>query len=122
MKGRCGGRLVDKGATSVRRLRLEGLYQGRRGLAVDEGAGRIRRRIDRLELSLGAKLFIRRKTGYEATEVGQRAMALSEHIESAIRNGQAEINGDCTHLTGSVRVGAPDGFGSYFLAPRLGPL
>jgi DNA-binding transcriptional LysR family regulator len=80
------------------------------------------RRIDRLELSLGVKLFVRRKTGYEATEVGQRAMALSEHIESAIRNGQAEINGDCTHLTGSVRVGAPDGFGSYFLAPRLGPL
>ena len=78
------------------------------------------RRIDRLERSLGAKLFIRRKTGYEATEVGQRAMALSERIESAVRSGHAEINGASAQLTGSVRVGAPDGFGSYFLAPRLG--
>jgi DNA-binding transcriptional LysR family regulator len=80
------------------------------------------RRIDRLELSLGAKLFVRRKTGYEATEVGQRAMALSQRIESAVRSGQAEINGASEHLTGSVRIGAPDGFGTYFLAPRLGPL
>ncbi len=79
------------------------------------------RRIDRLERSLGAKLFIRRKTGYEATEVGLRAMTLSERIESAIRSGHAEINGASAQLTGSVRVGAPDGFGSYFLAPRLGP-
>lgn len=80
------------------------------------------RRIDRLEQSLGAKLFVRRKTGYEPTPAGQRVMALSEEVESAVRSGQAEINGDCANLTGSVRIGAPDGFGSTFLAPRLGPL
>jgi DNA-binding transcriptional LysR family regulator len=80
------------------------------------------RRIDRLEQSLGAKLFVRRKTGYEPTDAGRRVMALSEEVESAVRSGQAEINGDCAHLTGSVRIGAPDGFGSTFLAPRLGPL
>ncbi|MGO9427298.1 LysR family transcriptional regulator [Rhodoblastus sp.] len=77
------------------------------------------RRIDRLESALGAKLFVRRKTGYEITDAGRRAMAVAESIESEIRSGQAEIGGGA-HLTGSVRIGAPDGFGSYFLAPRLG--
>jgi DNA-binding transcriptional LysR family regulator len=80
------------------------------------------RRIDRLEQSLGAKLFVRRKTGYEPTQAGQRVMALSEEVESTVRSGQAEINGDCANLTGSVRIGSPDGFGSFFLSPRLGPL
>ncbi len=78
------------------------------------------RRIDRLESALGAKLFVRRKTGYEITDAGRRAMAVAESIESEIRSGQAEIGGGAAHLTGSVRIGAPDGFGSYFLAPRLG--
>ncbi|MGO9390849.1 LysR family transcriptional regulator [Rhodoblastus sp.] len=78
------------------------------------------RRIDRLESALGAKLFVRRKTGYEITDAGRRAMAVAESIESEIRSGQAEIGGGGAHLTGSVRIGAPDGFGSYFLAPRLG--
>ena len=74
------------------------------------------RRIDRLERSRDAKLFIRRKTGYEATEVGLRAMTLSERIGFCdLRSGHAEINGASAQLTGSVRVGAPDGFGSYFL-------
>lgn len=78
------------------------------------------RRIDRLEASLGAKLFVRRKTGYEITDAGRRATAAAEAMESEIRCGQAEIGGGGAHLSGSVRIGAPDGFGSYFLAPRLG--
>src|SRR5208282_5752511 len=67
------------------------------------------RRIDRLESALGAKLFVRRKTGYEITDAGRRAMAVAESIESEIRSGQAEIGGGGAHLTGSVRIGAPDG-------------
>ena len=80
------------------------------------------RRIDRLEEGLGAKLFVRRKTGYQTTDVGQRATAMAEKIESAIICGRAEIDGTTADLKGSVRVGAPDGFGSSFLAPRLGAL
>lgn len=80
------------------------------------------RRIDRLEQHLSTKLFIRRKTGYEPTPAGHQATAMAEAIESTIRSGQAEIGGESAYLSGAVRVGAPDGFGSCFLAPRLGPL
>ncbi len=89
-------------------------------LGVDHAT--IIRRIDRLEKSLGAKLFSRRKTGYEATDVGRRATAMAEAMESALIRGQAEIDGESAQVRGCVRVGAPDGFGSTFLAPRLGPL
>ena len=89
-------------------------------LGVDHAT--IIRRIDRLEGDLGAKLFQRRKTGYEITETGRRVTTMAEAIETEIRGGQAEIAGGGARLTGSVRMGAPDGFGSFFLASRLGRL
>lgn len=89
-------------------------------LSVDHAT--IIRRIDRLEEELGAKCFARRKTGYELTDAGRRAAAMAEAIETEIRAGQAQISGEQARLTGSVRIGAPDGFGSIFLASRLGDL
>jgi DNA-binding transcriptional LysR family regulator len=89
-------------------------------LGVDHAT--IIRRVDRLEKSLGTKLFSRRKTGYEATDAGRRASAMAEAMESALIRGQAEIDGASAQVRGCVRVGAPDGFGSYFFARRLGAL
>jgi DNA-binding transcriptional LysR family regulator len=89
-------------------------------LGVDHAT--IIRRIDRLEDELGAKCFARRKTGYELTDAGRRAAAMAEAIETEIRAGQARISGELARLTGVVRIGAPDGFGSIFLASRLGDL
>jgi DNA-binding transcriptional LysR family regulator len=77
------------------------------------------RRVDRLEQQLSAKLFDRRKTGYLLTEAGHRVAGSAEEIESAIVANQEVIGGSRAHLTGTVRIGAPDGFGSYFLASRL---
>src|SRR5262249_60751474 len=34
---------------------------------------------------------------------------------------QAQVGGSVGRLTGRVRIGAPDGFGPAFLAPRLAP-
>ena len=77
------------------------------------------RRVDRLEQRLSAKLFDRRKTGYILTESGHRVAGSAEAIESTIVANQEMIGGSRAHLTGTVRIGAPDGFGSYFLASRL---
>ncbi|WP_315832152.1 LysR family transcriptional regulator [Bradyrhizobium prioriisuperbiae] len=77
------------------------------------------RRVDRLERHLSAKLFDRRKTGYQLTESGHRVATSAEAMESTIVANQELIGGSKAHLTGNVRIGAPDGFGTHFLAPRL---
>lgn len=77
------------------------------------------RRIDRLESQLSAKLFERRKTGYTLTEAGHRIAGTAENVESAILTDQAMIDASKAQISGTVRIGAPDGFGSCFLAPRL---
>jgi len=79
------------------------------------------RRVDRLERHLAAKLFDRRKTGYILTEAGQRVADSAEAMESTIAVNQELVGGSLAHLTGTVRIGAPDGFGTAFLAPRLTP-
>ncbi len=71
------------------------------------------RRVDRLERHLSAKLFDRRKTGYLLTEAGQRVADSAEAMESTIVANQEAVGGSRAHLTGTVRIGAPDGFGSH---------
>jgi molybdate transport repressor ModE-like protein len=88
-----------------------------RQLGVDHAT--VIRRVDRLEQHLSAKLFDRRKTGYLLTEAGQRVADSAEAMESTIVANQEAVGGSRAHLTGTVRIGAPDGFGSHFLAPRL---
>src|SRR5246500_1264514 len=77
------------------------------------------RRVGRLELNLSAKLFDRRKTGYLLTEAGQRVADSAEAMESTIVANQEAVGGSRAHLTGTVRIGAPDGFGSHLPVPRL---
>jgi DNA-binding transcriptional LysR family regulator len=79
------------------------------------------RRIDRLEKDMGLVLFSRRPTGYELTPAGKKAVSLAETVESTVLSGMSTLGQYSDHLTGTVRIGAPDGFGSYFLAPRLVP-
>jgi DNA-binding transcriptional LysR family regulator len=90
------------------------------GLRVDHAT--VIRRIDRLEKDLGVVLFSRRPTGYELTAAGKKALALADGVESAILSGHSSLGQFSDQPTGTVRIGAPDGFGSYFLAPRLAGL
>ena len=79
----------------------------------------VARRIDRLEHVLNSKLFERGRNGYRPTEAGYRLLTSAENMEAAILVGESEISGADAALNGSVRIGAPDGFGSIFLAPRI---
>jgi DNA-binding transcriptional LysR family regulator len=75
----------------------------------------VSRRIAALEAGLGAKLFDRRTTGATLTSAGERFLATAEEMESAFLHAQAEIGDIDVELTGIVRVGAPDGFSTYYL-------
>nr|WP_153314100.1 LysR family transcriptional regulator [Agrobacterium tumefaciens] len=80
------------------------------------------RRISALEAAIGTQLFLRSTNGCELTEEGQRLLAGAERMETEMLNAQANLGRVDTAVAGTVRIGAPDGLGVSFLAPRLGRL
>lgn len=82
----------------------------------------ISRRIAALEGALRARLFDRSPTGYALTAHGETLMPRAEAMESLALAAQAEVGEADLAVTGAVRIGAPEGFGSYFLAPRMAAL
>jgi len=82
----------------------------------------VSRRIAALEEALKAKLFRRLTTGSELTPAGERFFAVAERMEADMIAARSEIADEGDEITGTVRIGAPDGFGVTFLAPRLGEL
>lgn len=90
------------------------------GLGVEHST--VSRRIAALECALGARLFDRRPTGYTLTPHGERLLSSAEAIETLALTAQSELMNADFRVSGSVRIGAPDGFGASFLAPRIGKL
>ena len=80
---------------------------------------RLSRHVAALEKSVGARLFDRTTRGSTLTEDGAMLFATAERIEAEVLAGSAQLRGR-EEVAGTVRIGAPDGFGSAFLAPRLG--
>jgi DNA-binding transcriptional LysR family regulator len=89
-----------------------------RRLGVDHAT--VGRRIAALEATMGARLLERRPTGCVLTTAGERFFETAERMESAWLRAQGEFAEGGVEMTGAVRIGAPDGFGTLFLAPRLG--
>ncbi len=80
------------------------------------------RRVTALEHALGARLFDRRTSGCAITPQGERFLAAAERIEAEMLNAQADVSATDLTVAGTVRIGAPDGFGTLFLSQRLGKL
>jgi len=80
---------------------------------------RLSRHIAALEKAVGARLFERTTRGSTLTEDGAALFATAERVEAEVLVGTAQLRGG-DDLAGTVRIGTPDGFGSAFLAPRLG--
>jgi DNA-binding transcriptional LysR family regulator len=82
----------------------------------------VSRRITSLENALRVKLFDRSPTGYALTGHGERLLLSAQAMESSALSAQSEIAEADRAVSGTVRIGAPEGFGSYFLGPRIGAL
>ncbi|MBD8664147.1 LysR family transcriptional regulator [Rhizobium sp. CFBP 8752] len=80
------------------------------------------RRISALEEDLRTRLLIRRTNGCELTPEGEVFLRAAERIETEMLDAQASTGRIDAAIAGTVRVGAPDGFGVHFLASRLGML
>ena len=87
--------------------------------SASQNATTVSRRLRRLETSLGAALFERGPNGQTLTEAGSRLLAHAEAMETnamAVRQ-DAEVG---SGLTGTLRISVSEGFGTWFVARRLG--
>ncbi|MXN65605.1 LysR family transcriptional regulator [Stappia sp. GBMRC 2046] len=82
----------------------------------------VARRLSALEAALAAKLVDRRTTGCVLTSAGEKFLETAERVEGEMLAARAEIGEEDIVVAGTVRLGAPDGFGVAYLAPRLGEL
>lgn len=80
----------------------------------------VARRLDGLESELGVLLFDRRPAGTVLTPAGERLLPVAERIESDVLGIAENLRADEEDVSGTVRIGAPDGLGNYFLASELG--
>lgn len=80
------------------------------------------RRVTALEEQLKTRLLIRRTNGCELTAEGEIFLRAAERMETEMLAAQSQVGRIDSALAGTVRIGAPDGFGVSFLAPRLGRL
>jgi DNA-binding transcriptional LysR family regulator len=82
----------------------------------------VARHLDALEAGLGTMLVERGPSGCTLTAAGERLAATAERMEAEALAAEAELAEGGGGISGSVRVGAPDGLGNYFLAPELARL
>lgn len=77
------------------------------------------RHITALEQAIGARLFDRNPAGFILTAAGERLLSSVDTIDSILSEAHADLSQARARASGIVRIGAPDGFGVGFLAPRL---
>ncbi|WP_119966355.1 LysR family transcriptional regulator [Simplicispira lacusdiani] len=79
----------------------------------------VARRIQALEKQMDVALFAREAGGHRLTEAGRQLLPQVEAMESAFLAVRSVAPGTPGGLTGVVRVGTPEGFGTTVLAPHL---
>lgn len=87
-------------------------------LGVDHST--VSRRIRALEKVLRARLIERGADGWELTEIGRTVAEHARPIQKAVDQAAMAAGGARPDmLTGTIRITAPDGFGTVFVVPAL---
>ncbi|QRX83181.1 LysR family transcriptional regulator [Glaciimonas sp. PAMC28666] len=97
--------------------RSQGLVDAAKKLGVDHST--VSRRMRRFEEQVGSQLFERNNQGYTLTAEGHRLIEYAEQVESTVYAAAEELSGHNRLLSGQVRLGATEGFGTFVLAPHL---
>ncbi|MGU3401018.1 LysR family transcriptional regulator [Brucellaceae bacterium D45D] len=82
----------------------------------------VARRLTALEASLSTTLLTRRTNGSTLTQAGEEFLLAAERMEAEMLAARAQVGDADIAISGTVRIGAPDGFGVNFLTPRLARL
>jgi DNA-binding transcriptional LysR family regulator len=77
------------------------------------------RRIDRLEESIGCKLFLRDQSGLTLSDEGTAMIADVAHMERHAFNVFRRASRSSNDTSGTVRVAVTEGPGNFWILPRL---
>ena len=97
--------------------RSERLVDAAKKLGIDHST--VSRRMRRFEQQVGTDLFERNNQGYVLTPEGHRLLAYAEKVESTVYAATEELSGQNRLLSGQVRLGATEAFGTFVLAPHI---
>ena len=95
--------------------------QGLAGAAqsLDVTLSTVYRRLERIEETMDARLFDRRKGNYEPTDAGRAIVDAAERMETEALAADRTVIGRDQQLTGSLRITATELFATCFLARHL---
>lgn len=82
----------------------------------------VARRVQALEAAAGQPLFLRTGTGYELTETGRRVLPTAEAMEVAYAGLKHTLPSDANGLSGLVRIGCSEAYGTMILPRHLAAL
>ncbi|MFE7421170.1 LysR family transcriptional regulator [Rhodococcus sp. NPDC057529] len=97
--------------------RTRRLVSAARNLGVDHTT--VSRRVSNLERAVGRRLFDRFSSGWVLTDAGGQLVTHAEAIESRLLAAAEDLGSAGGRLSGSLRIVAPDAFGSFVLAEAL---
>lgn len=83
---------------------------------------RLSRRLQALEAAVGMRLFDRSTRGCALTDGGLVFLKTAVRVEATFLEGIISLADSADSITGSVRIGAPDGLGSAYLARHIGDI
>jgi DNA-binding transcriptional LysR family regulator len=93
--------------------REESLTGAAKALRLD--AATVGRRVARLERDAESVLFVKSPQGYVLNSAGERLLAHAENMEQTMNGVTSEVRGQDAGLTGTIRLGAPDGCATFLL-------
>ena len=82
----------------------------------------VARRVDALERSLGARLFLRNARGYTLTRVGQTLLESVQAVSMQVEQVARLADGQDVQMDGVVRVATADALAKHLVLPALQPL
>jgi DNA-binding transcriptional LysR family regulator len=88
-----------------------------RRLGVDHTT--VSRRVQALEKSMDTPLFVRAAAGFTLTEAGRALLLQAEAMENAFSGIERSRQTSKDSLSGQVRIGVTEGYGTLMLAPQL---
>jgi len=97
--------------------RIGRLTVAARHLGIDHST--LSRRLASLEAALRTRLFDRRSIGFVLTSDGERLIEDAEQMENLTIRMRSRLEDAAQRVTGTVRLGTPEGFGTYFLSGHL---